>query len=180
MKNKKYWVLAAMLVICASVLWAANKTDSQISPEFTALERKDTLKGLQGVFVAVEAIKPEIEKYGLTKQQLQTDVELQLLQNGIKVLSEPKWFSMPGMPYLYVNVTAVISEGPQYVAYSISLHLNQNTLLLRDITKGCVASTWHMNSIGSVGLSKITTIREAVKDHVDMFISDYLAVNPKR
>jgi hypothetical protein len=106
MKNKKYWILAAMLVMCLSVIWAVDKTESQTSPQFTYItDQKDTLKGLQGIYVVVEDLyaKPETEEWGLTRQQLLTDVELRLRQNGIKVLSSlEECSSTPGSPYLYV------------------------------------------------------------------------------
>jgi len=109
MKNKKIWITTAVLLaICISVLLAAeNKTDTQTSPQVTFIkpvDQKDTLKGLQGVHVLVESLNPEVEKYDLTKQQLQTDVELRLRQNSIKVLSEEELLSTPGKSYLYVNV----------------------------------------------------------------------------
>ena len=46
---------------------------------------KKYLKGLLAVEVLVEQIKPEVEKYGLTEQLLQTDTELRLRQHGIRV-----------------------------------------------------------------------------------------------
>jgi ribosomal protein S8 len=180
MKNKKYWVLAAILVICANIIWATNKTDSLTSPQVTSIiiDERDTLKGLQGVYVLVENLKPEVEKYGLTRQQLQTDVELRLRQNGIRVLSKQEQFSTPGMPYLYVNVNTM-PDINGLVPLGILLELKQNVFLARDTTKLCIASTWNGSTTGSVGSKKIETIRDSVKDSVDIFINDYLAANPK-
>ena len=114
-------------------------------------------------------------------QQLQTDVELRLRQNGIKVLSEEEKSLTLGMPSLYVRVSVMINDKSQLVVYSISLQLQQNVLLLRDPTKICPgASTWDTGSFGTVGESKIGTMREDIKDKVDEFINDYLAVNPKK
>ena len=46
-----------------------------------------TLRGLNGVQVVVEdMMKPDIERDGLTRQQLQTDVELRLRKAGISGL----------------------------------------------------------------------------------------------
>ena len=44
---------------------------------------KKYLKSLPAVEVSVEQIKPEVEKYGLTQQLLQTETELRLRQHGI-------------------------------------------------------------------------------------------------
>jgi len=175
MKIKKLWIVVTVLAICISVLWATNKYDP-----------RDALKGLQGVRVLVEILEPEVEKSGLTTQQLQTDVELRLRQNGIRVLSEQEQLSTPGMPYLYVNVNIMIRKDiplVQLAVYVISVKLKQNVFLARDTTKLCIASTWDSkgSNVGSVGLDKIeTTIRKNIKDNVDEFINDYLAVNPKK
>ena len=181
MKNQKIWItMAVLLTICIGVLWAAeNKTDA---PQYTYLviDQKDTLKGLQGVRVLVEGLKPEIENRGLTRQQLQTDVELRLRQNGIKVLTEKEWLSAPGGPLLYVNVNIMIHKETLLVAFHTLLQLKQAVFLARDLTKKVYgASTWERSLVGSVGLSKIESIREKVKDQVDTFSNDYLTVNPK-
>jgi hypothetical protein len=54
----------------------------------TPREAKEVLAGLDGVRVVVEGVRPEAEKYGLTQQLLQTDTELRLRQNGIRVLTD--------------------------------------------------------------------------------------------
>ena len=51
----------------------------------TLCDRKEILRGLYDIQIIVEQISPELEKYGLTQQILQTDTELRLRQNGIKI-----------------------------------------------------------------------------------------------
>src|SRR5438132_6072831 len=46
---------------------------------------RETLRGVQGVYGVIEDMKPDIERAGLTTQQLQTDVEVQLRKVGIRV-----------------------------------------------------------------------------------------------
>jgi len=179
MKIKKIWIAAAILTICIGVLWAANKTDS---PKPTpVISDKETLKGLQNFGVFVAPLKTEAQKHGLTRQQLQTDVELKLRQNGINVLSDQEWLTAKAIdgPCLIVNVSMLIRQDSPVIAFNISLELSQKVLLERDPTKICEASTWNTDSVGSVGLKEIQSIRESVKDEVDKFINDYLAVNPK-
>jgi len=53
------------------------------------LNRKSPLDGIKEVVVLVEDI-PETERYGLTRQALQTDTELRLRQYGIKVITLEK------------------------------------------------------------------------------------------
>ena len=116
MKAKKYWVLVIMLVVCVSAMWATNKTDNQVT---FLVKQRDTLKGLQGVLVFVEdSIKPEGKKYGLTKQQLKTDVELRLRQNAIRLLTKEEFRSTVG-PLLYVRLNIDINEEVEFIAYNI-------------------------------------------------------------
>lgn len=132
-----------------------------------------TLKGLKAVNLAVERIDPEAEKDGLTKSQLQTDVELRLSQAGIKVdhLSDE---------YLYVNVNTLKGERGVY-SYSVHVELHQAVMLVRDpkiIYYG--AATWSLGRIGTVGSGHLREVREDVADFVDKFINAYLEQNPKQ
>ncbi len=184
MKIKKIWIAAAVLTICIGVLWAANDVNNPKnttnSPRFIPIiDGKDTLKGLQGIQVVIAKLNPEIEKLGLTTQQLRTDVELKLRQNGIKVLSEQEWNSIVGTPALYVNVNFNISKNYPVASFNINLQLYQTVYLTRDLTKICNAMTWELSYVGIASLSNIQSIRESVKDQVDEFINNYLAVNPK-
>ena len=62
-----------------------------------------TFGGLEGVYLAVEDLNPEIEQDGLTTNHIKGDVEQRLRLAGIKVLSEEEWKKEKGSPYLYVN-----------------------------------------------------------------------------
>jgi len=94
---KKITTIVALLAILLAIKVAhcTSATDSQ----FTYItDQKDTLKGLHGVEVVVENPGPEVEKHGLTRQQIQTDVELKLRLAGIKVFSEKERLLSAGMP----------------------------------------------------------------------------------
>jgi hypothetical protein len=54
----------------------------------TFCDGKHILPGLQGVQVEVGGLRPDLEKYGLTKQLLQTDTELRLRQHGIRIFTD--------------------------------------------------------------------------------------------
>lgn len=200
MKMKKYLILVIVSFSILIFLWPAQqitgetdlsakekKTDSNLtaleklalSYKMVVANKKEVLQGLQGVYVLVESIEPEAEKYGLTKKTLQTDTELQLRQYGIKVLNLEEWQSTPGRPCLCINVNVLIEEEP-IAAAAISVDLWEAVLLLREPKRICMgARTWHRGCVSSVGLLRIKDIRESVKDRVNEFINDYLAANPK-
>jgi|WetSurMetagenome_2_1015567.scaffolds.fasta_scaffold1043944_1 hypothetical protein len=68
------------------------------------LEPQHVLVGLKGVWVCVSDFRTDVESYGLTKQRLQTDVELRLRQNGIKVISQEEYIKMPCTSLLEITV----------------------------------------------------------------------------
>ena len=146
---------------------------------FVFADDDNMLRGLKGVNVMVADLRPEIERSGLSKTQIQTDVELKLRMAGIKVLSEEEYLSVPGFPHLYVRIAGFKAEAIRHYVFSVSVELMQEVYLVRtapDFTEyGAV--TW---SHSIVGISpKLGTIRAGVKDMVDRFIKAYLSVNPK-
>lgn len=141
-------------------------------------EEIESLRGLQGVRVTVEDIDPEAKRDGLTKSQIQRVVELELRKAGIKVLTEEEWFSIPSSAILSVNVnTDKSSDGPY--SFNISLELVQRVALFRNPYFARLAPTWDTGSVGTVEASNLRNIYDSVKDTVDIFINDYLSVNPR-
>ena len=141
---------------------------------------RESLAGLAGVYVSVEPMDPDVEREGLARSTLQTDVELKLRQAGIRVLTEAEVFVAPGFPHLYLRVGTVRgSEWPLY-AFEILLELRQRVMLARKPTIALDAPTWRTSSVGSVGNKNLNRVREPVRDQVDAFINAYLAANPKQ
>jgi hypothetical protein len=174
---KKLLVLFLLISSCAYAQQSENSIRS--------------LRGLKGVWVLVEFLATDIEAVGLSKDNIQTDVELKLRLAGIKVLTKEEWLIEPGSPRLYIRVGYIrvgstmvplpIQKDDTLYAYSIEVELHQNVFLERDpkIYKDG-ATTWGNGSVGVVGEEKILSIRDHIKDNVDEFINDYLSVNPKK
>jgi hypothetical protein len=137
-----------------------------------------TLRGLQGVEVIVADIKPEGERAGLTRYQLQTDVELQLRQAGIPLLTSAERGHVPGKPLLEVHVHVVPRADGLLAAYAITVELYQVASLETDAFKATV-STWSVGATGSIDITLLATLRDSVRDYVDRFINAYLSVNPR-
>ncbi len=130
----------------------------------------------------IEALDPEAEKDGLTKDRLQTDVELRLRKAGIQVLTKKQWLDAPGSPYLYVEVGTIKEKEGSLAGlytYSLSVSLSQKVALTRNPSMTRHAPTWGVDVIGSVGADNLQSICDRLVNLVDKFINDYLAVNPK-
>lgn len=185
MKAKKYWILTTLFGICGSILLAVETRGREPSKPYLPYphsilqqsKKSDSLIGLRGVYVFVEDKNPPAEKYGLTKKALQTETELQLQQNGIKVLSKEERLKTPGMPYLYISVYTIVRGQP--AAVYITVKLKQDVTLMANHGLYCGATTWEEERFMLVSEDKLKDIGEYVKDFVDQFINDYLAANPK-
>ena len=176
MKAKKYWILAAMLVVlCVTALWAANGD----VPIVKRLER-ESLTDLKGVIVAIEGLQPNTKRTNLTEGILKTDTELKLRQYGIKVFTKKEWYEDIRVPCLYLNVNSVRHPDQTAYIYHIKLSLNQKVFLFTEPTRWLIAATWHQSTLGIVPTDKLfNEIRQVAKIMVDEFINDYLAANPK-
>ena len=155
-----------------------------ISPTFVLGFGKDeaeTLKGIRGIEVLVGVLPSAVKKIGLTRETIKQDVELKLQMAGIKVLKKNEIFSEPGGPYLFIGMT--VRDLSNLFIYNIVIELRQQARLVRapDIT-GCCMGTWETGVLGSGNIKTISAkyIRKAIKDQVDLFLNDYLSVNPKK
>jgi len=164
-------------IACWSILFPAFLvTSPAVADEELA---QATLKGLRAMNVVVESLKPEAERDGLLRDTIRTDVELKLRQAGIAVLSKSE---PPAYAYLYVNVgTMKPSAASGLYAYCVHVELVQRVYLARDASVFTFARTWQSTGIfGTVGTFNLSSVRGTVRDSVDEFLNDYLAVNPKR
>jgi hypothetical protein len=141
-------------------------------------EPRATLKGIAAIVVLVESLKPDAERDGLSRDQLQTDVELRLRKAGIKAVSFGGVESSEML--LYLNVNSSKSREVEIYGYSIDLEFLQQVLLARDPRVRTRTATWSTSQTGIVGSRNLSRgVRDSVADLVDRFINAYLEQNPK-
>jgi len=140
----------------------------------------ESLRGLTGVFVAVEKLDNEIKReLPFDEDQIRADVELKLRMAEIKVFSKEKRFESPGSPCLYVNLNALLVPEIDTIYYALNISLEQAVYLERNLKRHPSAVTWWSGSVGAVGKNWASKIRDSIKDKIDRFINDHLSVNPK-
>ena len=96
--------------------------------------------------VVVFDMKPDIERDGLSWEQIQTDVELRLRKAGIRVLTEQERLDAPGSPWLAVQVATFQHPKIPVYAFMIGVELMQRTYLERNLDLGVSAATWSTSS----------------------------------
>lgn len=141
-------------------------------------DTKETMRGIKTLYVMVMPF-PDLEKAGITADMIKTDVELKLRLVGIKILTEEKEVQTFKSPGLSVVVESFYDEATGFFIYFARLSLQQIVSLERIPNLKCVAPTWMTGFIGLASKDKISIkIRDGIKNHVDEFLNDYLAVNP--
>jgi hypothetical protein len=134
-----------------------------------------SLRGVKTFDVVVEDL-PNVP--GLTRDDLQTDVELRCRQAGIKLEDSPA-------AYLHVILTFQelhYADGRSANSYAVAItvEFNQQVLLQRDPTIHVMAPTWSKRSVATMATRDLRSwCRESVRDKVDKFLNAFLEQNPR-
>jgi len=161
-----------------------------VHPGMADDDQESPLAGLWGVFPVVEELGP-VQEGGLSRDALETEVELLLRQYGIPVLTRQEWRESRA-PYLYVNVYTRIQEtghGREIGFFSVvRVELKDFACLARDVEKGntrnrvFVVTSWESGTrmcLGPPSVQREDTV-ECLRIQMKEFIKDYLAANPKK
>jgi hypothetical protein len=132
-----------------------------------------TLKGIKALNVLVEDLPDSAKTLGLTREMIQTDVELKVRLAGIRTVPDEERAKLPGSPALDVNI--IVSDDSQ--AAHVEITLEQSVSLERNGQTLVAATTWSTGVL--VTNPTVEGLRNFTKDHVDQFVNDWLSVNPK-
>lgn len=131
-----------------------------------------SLKGLKEIAVLVEELTPELKKAGVSRAQLQADVERVLEAHGIALRKDAD-------PYLYVLISGFEHRDPRGLGtgqftYAIDLSLRQTVRLTWDpMIEVSGASTWL--AIGQMGVRSKKSLEQDMSKIVDEMIGEFLA-----
>ncbi len=138
---------------------------------------RDTLRGLPGVEVVVEPLDTEVERAGLTRAAIQSDVERKLRERGVRVYSTQTENPSPAKPYLYVHVNALKLADTGGFAIAIQVHLRQTVRSVVTPSSVVNAMTWDTHNVVFVTASQLRHVRDEIASYVDMFARDWLATH---
>ena len=167
-----YLVIVAGSLLCGTNICRAAD-DEAIDRQHRQMVA-NTLKGIQRIQVVVEDVRPDAQSFGLNKQQIQNDIELKLRTAGIQVSAEPP------APFFYARVNTFYLPNEDAFAIGIECQVHETVILARDPSIQRIATTWQRSHSGAVeSANLVSAVREQVKDITEMFINDYLSVNPR-
>lgn len=167
--TKACWQTAfALAVLCGSPAWAQ-------------LEARRTLHGLDAVGLVIENVHPDAERRGVSKATLEKDIALRLEQAGVRVLANGQEEGVPGRPLLRLQVAITpLDDLPLYNA-TVTLQLRQSACLTRNLIICETVTTWEDAGVThAVGVSRLASVQQDVRDMIDRFLDAYRAENPKQ
>ena len=142
----------------------------QLSPLFAVDSElsRGSLAGLTSFGVLVEDLSPGATRLGLTREAIQTDVELKLRLAGIRIAST----DLDG----YLHIAASVTDDG--TSACIQVEMLQYVVLARKMSISILAPTWSEGTVTKNYTAQ--QIRSVIKDNVDKFLNAWLSVNPKQ
>jgi len=140
---------------------------------------RNTLRGLESMYIMVDDLSPDMENLGLLKKDLVEKIAMKLNEVGIQRLTKEEWEKIVDKPVLYINISTV-KTGLGYYVYSMNIQFFQMVSLLREPSIKKLSMTWRTQGyLGSTrGKNLLNTISSGMDEIIDEFVSDYLTANP--
>ena len=134
---------------------------------------RESLRGLNGMYIYVQPVGKDVEASGLSSSQIQEAVEKQLREAGIPIHNEPN--PADGSANLAIIVNTLKHPQGAYLYYVEVSLLQEVHLARRQEPDSFPAQTWSRKAIGLTGANEMEVMLAKLAD----FVTDYLAVNPK-
>jgi hypothetical protein len=167
------WRTILGLVVCSLA--------ASVTPAVAQTQKDDlqSLRGLPGVGVTVRGLPDRsTDPAVLTTGEIQADVEAQLRQAGIRLLSQAELATIPSRPYIEINFGFVRTPADIHF-YIVLITMRQSavltsgqTLSVRTFEDG--ASEW------TAAADHRTRLRAAVKEEVSRFVNAWGIANRKQ
>jgi hypothetical protein len=141
-------------------------------------QQRESLRGIQGVEVVIEDMRPDVQADGLSQEAIRAAVELILRSNGIRVVAHSENMKTPASPYLYVRVSTS-NHSSDIFAYAVTVAFMQKVSLVHSTQHMMSAATWEKGSIGTTSHSNIRQVINSVASKVKEFSNDFLAANSR-
>ena len=143
------------------------------------------LNGLQKVFLNVAPISPILEEKGLNGERLKADMEEQLQESGIDLISEKEFDRLrysQNFPLcrleLFVNAAEI--KDKDVMIYNIVIQVQQVAFLARKPGIRIYAPSWQKGQLSYSYGSGVDTISKVVSMLTDKFIKAFLEANKKK
>jgi hypothetical protein len=162
-------MLFLMLLVLAGFLAVKFDVPTQVKMGVANFIYGDEMRGIKGFRVAVETLAPELEKEGLTREEVVKDISAMLEKGRVKVLSNPEWEKTSGKPVLNTSVYATKTGGNKY-QYSVTIEVGKYEDPKPGTYSGKTKTLWLTSGVGEGGISDI---RSRIKGETELFLKCY-------
>jgi hypothetical protein len=131
---------------------------------------RESLRGLKGIWLSVAVGATTTPEKQSIQYSLQTEVEVQLRQAGIRILTREEWNNEPGKPWLLVVATV----------HDAHAEFRQQVQLTRETSIMTVGETWRTGGqVVANDPDPLSALRRAVREEVTKFVNSFLTMNAK-
>ncbi len=168
---------AGVLFWTVSVVYNTSKlTSLTTGQEVNFTLARESLAGLEGLKVVVEALPERAQQGGLTEDVLRTYLEMRLRQARIPVLSKDEWLASERNPSLSLEIIAFRTTAGGWT-YSLDLNVYQHACI-KGGERCSWFATWETGGLVKGPGSLSDLVRRDLAELMDELVNDYLTVNP--
>ena len=169
MKVSTIFAILMVLILTPFHLLAQNEVERE----------RISLQGLQefGFTANIEGSRDIADSEKLTPSVIRQQSINQLVEAGIRYVSDEEVRSSADIPFIYMHINAMQLENG-LVPFSIQLRVYQPVRLTLNRNLNTSASTWETGMVGIVSYDRLATINRAAEDLIMTFIDDYYKANP--
>ena len=137
-----------------------------------------SLQGLQefGFTANIEGSRQVVDHDSLTPTEIRQQAINQLVEAGIRFVSDEEVESSADIPFLYMHINTMRLENG-LIPFSINLQLYQPVKLSLNRDLQTSASTWDTGMVGIVSQDRLPLINQAAENMMEEFIYDYQRAN---
>ncbi|MDZ7719850.1 MAG: hypothetical protein U5K72_13620 [Balneolaceae bacterium] len=137
-----------------------------------------SLQGLQefGFTANIEGSRQVVDHDSLTPSVIRQQAINQLVEAGIRFISDEEVESSADIPFLYMHINTMRLDNG-LIPFSINLQLYQPVKLILNRDLQTSASTWDTGMVGIVSQDRLPLINQAAENVINQFIDDYKQAN---
>ncbi|MGR8949809.1 MAG: hypothetical protein ACU84Q_17335 [Gammaproteobacteria bacterium] len=170
---KKTYVAILIAFLASTLIGHASFANEESNSGLSAL----TLRGLTSVYVEVDGIHKDFEKYGLVSEQLKSEIEAELNNSGLQISNRHSLMNDPSVARLRIKINANENQY-RFYHYGVKLELAQK--IPTNEHGGYIAeTTWTNGQTGVIMPMDLRRLGVYAKELVSVFLKDYHTQNPK-
>lgn len=162
-----------LILVTSMLLYVPSLVAADSAHDLSAL----TLRGLSKVYVEVDGIHRDFEKFGLVADQLKSQIETTLSTSGLAITTQQALLDDADVARLRIKINANENQY-RFYHYGVKLELAQK--IPTNKHGGYIAeTTWTNGQTGVIMPMELRRLGTYAKELVAVFLKDFHAQNPK-